>query len=85
MKPQPIHFVGLDVHQSTVVACVRDESGNVVMRATVPTEQKAIVALVRNASWARVHVAFEEGTGCTTCSSTRLSAWSYAMSAASGC
>lgn len=60
MKQQAIHFVGLDVHQSTVVASVRDESGKVVMKATVPTEEKAIVALVR--SWPRVHVAFEEGT-----------------------
>ena len=56
--PHPIHFVGLDVHQSTIVASVRDESGEVVMKATVPTEEKAIVALVR--SWPRVHVAFEE-------------------------
>jgi len=62
MKQQAIHFVGLDVHQSTVVASVRDESGTVVMKATVPTEEKAIVALVRNPSSPRVHVAFEEGT-----------------------
>lgn len=31
------------------------------MRATVPTEEKPIVKLVRSAG-ARVHVAFEEGT-----------------------
>ncbi len=60
MKQQAIHFVGLDVHQSTIVASVRDESGRVVMNATVPTEEKAIVALVR--SRPRVHVAFEKGT-----------------------
>ncbi len=60
MKQQAIHFVGLDVHQSTVVASVREESGKIVMKATVPTEEKAIVALVR--SWPRVQVAFEEGT-----------------------
>lgn len=60
MKQQALHFVGLDVHQSTVVASVRNESGKVVMKATVPTEEKAIVALVR--SRPRVHVAFEEGT-----------------------
>jgi len=62
MKQQAIHFVGLDVHQSTVVASVREESGKVVMKATVATEEKAIVALIRNPSWPRVHVAFEEGT-----------------------
>lgn len=60
MKQQATHFVGLDVHQSTIVASVRDEPGRVVMNATVPTEEKAVVALVR--SWPRVHVAFEEGT-----------------------
>lgn len=60
MKQQAIHFVGLDVHRSTTVASVRDQSGKVVMKATVPTEQQAIVALLR--SWPRVHVAFEEGT-----------------------
>jgi len=60
MKLQAIHFVGLDVHQSTTVASVREESGKVVMSATVPTTEKAIVALLR--SWPRVHVAFEEGT-----------------------
>jgi hypothetical protein len=29
MKPPAIHFVGLDVHQSTIVASVRDESSRV--------------------------------------------------------
>jgi len=60
MKQQAIHFVGLDVHQSTTVASVRDESGKVVMSATVPTSEKGIMALLR--SWPRLHVAFEEGT-----------------------
>ena len=31
------------------------------MRATIPTEAKAVVRLIRSAG-ARVHVAFEEGT-----------------------
>ncbi len=55
-------------------ASVRDEAGKIVMKATVPTEEKAIVALVR--TWPRVHVAFEEGrrrSGCTTRSSIRSS------------
>jgi hypothetical protein len=47
MKQHAIHFVGLDVHQSPVVASVRDESAKVVKRATEPAE-KAIVALWRN-------------------------------------
>jgi hypothetical protein len=61
MKNEPIHYLGLDVHQSTTVACVRDEQSSVRMRATVPTEKKAIVQLATSAGW-RVHVAFEEGT-----------------------
>ena len=61
MKNQAIHYVGLDVHQGTVVASVRNEQGTVVMSATVPTEASAILGIVR--AWGpRVHVAFEEGT-----------------------
>jgi transposase len=61
MKDQAIKYVGFDVHQATVVACVRDERGAISMRATVPTEAGAIVALVRGVG-SRVEVAFEEGT-----------------------
>jgi transposase len=43
------------------VASLRDEAGKVVMRATVPTEARAILTLVKSAG-PRVHVAFEEGT-----------------------
>lgn len=61
MKDEPIRYLGLDVHRSTVVASVRDEQGKVVMKATVATEEKANVGLVKSAG-PRVHVAFEEGT-----------------------
>jgi len=61
MKNQAIKYLAMDVHQATVVACVRDEGGAIVMRATVPTEAQAILALVRGAG-PRVHVVFEEGT-----------------------
>ena len=61
MKDQAIKYVGFDVHQATVVACVRNEHGAIVMKATVPTEAGAIVALVRGVG-PRVEVAFEEGT-----------------------
>jgi hypothetical protein len=61
MKDEPIRHLGLGVHRSTVVASVRDEPGRVVMRATVATEEKAIVTLVKSVG-PRVHVAFEEGT-----------------------
>jgi hypothetical protein len=61
MKQQAIQYLALDVHQATTVGSVRDENGSVVMRATVPTEARAILQLVKSAG-PRVHVAFEEGT-----------------------
>lgn len=61
MKDQAIHYLGLDVHQATAVASVRNDQGVVVMRATVRTDADTILGLVR-AAGPRVHVAFEEGT-----------------------
>ena len=61
MKQQAIQYLAFDVHQATTVASVRNEQGKILMHATVPTEAKAILALVRSAG-PRVHVAFEEGT-----------------------
>jgi transposase len=61
MKNQAIKYLALDVHQATIVASARDESGAIMLRATVRTEAKAIVNLVR-ALGPRVHVVFEEGT-----------------------
>jgi hypothetical protein len=69
MKEQAIQYLAMDVHQATIVACVRDERGAITMRATVPTEARTILSLVRGAG-SRVHVGFEEGTqasGCTPC------------------
>jgi transposase len=60
MKQQATHYLGLDVHQATTVATCRNESGTVVLKATVPTQAKAIVSLVRGQG-TKVHVAFEEG------------------------
>ena len=61
MKNQAIQYLALDVHQATTVASVREEGGRVVMRATVPTEARALLALVGGLS-GRVEVALEEGT-----------------------
>jgi transposase len=61
MKNQAIHYLGLDVHQATIVATSRNESGAIVLKATVATEAKAIIGLVRSQG-PRVHVGFEEGT-----------------------
>lgn len=61
MRHQAIEYLALDVHQATVVASLRDAEGHIIMRATVGTNAKAILALVGSAC-PRVHVAFEEGT-----------------------
>jgi len=62
MKNQAIQYLAFDVHQATVVASLRgDEGGKVVLRATMATEAKVILAFVKNAG-PRVHVVFEEGT-----------------------
>lgn len=61
MKQAAIQYLAFDVHQATTVASLRDSSGSVVMRSTVPTEATAILRVVRSAG-PRVHVAFEEGT-----------------------
>ena len=36
-------YVALDVHQATTVASVREESGRVIARTILPTEEPAIV------------------------------------------
>jgi transposase len=54
-------YVGLDVHQATTVAAVREESGRVIARTILPTEAPAVMGFVRGMRGA-VHVAFEEGT-----------------------
>lgn len=61
MKESAIQYLAFDVHQATTVSSLRDASGKVVMRSTVPTEATAILRLIRSAG-PRVHLAFEEGT-----------------------
>src|SRR5688572_14954389 len=54
-------YVALDVHQATTVASVRVESGRVIARAILPTEEEALLEFFRGMRGA-IHVAFEEGT-----------------------
>lgn len=53
-------YVFLDVHQSTTTAAVREESGRVIARAILPTEQHALLEFLGGMRGTR-HVAFEEG------------------------
>lgn len=54
-------YVGMDVHQATTVASVREESGRVIARGILPTEKDALFEFFRGMRGS-VHVAFEEGT-----------------------
>jgi transposase len=54
-------YVGLDIHQATTVVSVRAESGRVIARTILPTEEPAIVEFFRGVRGA-IHVTFEEGT-----------------------
>jgi len=60
-QQQAIQYLAFDVHQATIVANCRDAEGKVIMRATVATEARAILQLVKSCG-PRVHIAFEEGT-----------------------
>jgi hypothetical protein len=61
MKQQAVQYLALDVHQATVVGTLRDQQGSIMMRATVPTGARSILALIKSAG-PRVRVIFEEGT-----------------------
>ena len=54
-------YVALDVHQATTVASVREESGRVIARSILPTEDGPISEFFRGMR-GTIHVAFEEGT-----------------------
>src|SRR6266568_4739261 len=60
MKRSTKH-VALDVHQATTLASVREDSGRVIARSILPTEEPAIVEFFRGMR-GTIHVVFEEGT-----------------------
>jgi len=54
-------YVALDVHQATTIASVREETGRVIARSILPTEERAVLEFFGGMRGA-VHVALEEGT-----------------------
>lgn len=54
-------YVGLDVHQASTVASVREEGGRVIAHTILPTEEAALVEFFGGLR-GTVHVVFEEGT-----------------------
>lgn len=54
-------YVGLDTHQASIVATVREDTGRVIARSVMETHGPTIVEYFRGMRGA-IHVAFEEGT-----------------------
>jgi hypothetical protein len=54
-------YIGLDAHQATISAAVRDSSGNLVMAATLEPKAETIPEFVRGLRGS-LRVSFEEGT-----------------------
>lgn len=61
MRSTAVQYVGIDVHQATLVCVVKDEAGQTVVESKVATRREAIEGFVRGLS-GRVRIAFEEGT-----------------------
>src|SRR5271167_2379509 len=53
--------IGLDVHQATISAAVRDSSGNLVMEAILETKAETILQFIRGLRGS-LYLTFEEGT-----------------------
>lgn len=58
---QTTKYVGLDVHQDTTVACVRDETNRIIAREVLATQTAALLTFVRGMRGA-ICVTLEEGT-----------------------
>jgi transposase len=54
-------YVGMDVHQASTVASVRDDSGRLIARSILPTHGPSLTDFFSGMRGA-LHVAFEEGT-----------------------
>jgi transposase len=54
-------YIFFDVHKDTTVGTVREESGRIIARTILPTEEQALVEYLRGMRGTR-HVALEEGT-----------------------
>jgi hypothetical protein len=54
-------YIGMDVHQATISAAVRDGSGNLVIEAILETKAETILQFIRGLRGS-LYVIFEEGT-----------------------
>jgi transposase len=56
-----VKYIGLDVHQATTVAAVRDEHGKLVMECILETKASTLLEFVRGLR-GELHVTLEEGS-----------------------
>jgi transposase len=61
MRSTATQYVGIDVHQATLVCVVKDESGATTIESRVATRREAIEGFIRGLG-EHTHVAFEEGS-----------------------
>ncbi len=61
MRNMAIQYVGIDVHQSTLVCVCQRRIGQTMVESKVATQSEPIRALLRGLG-GRVKVVFEEGT-----------------------
>ena len=61
MRSTAMQYVGIDVHQATLVCVVKDQAGQTTIESKVATRREAIESFVRGLG-GRVRIAFEEGT-----------------------
>ena len=54
-------YIGLDLHQATISAAVRDSTGKLVMESILETKAETVLQFVRGLRGS-LHLAFEEGT-----------------------
>jgi hypothetical protein len=63
-------YIGMDVHQATISAAVRDSRGNLAMEAILETKAETILQFVACAAVCPWPLKKEPGLpGCTICSS----------------
>jgi hypothetical protein len=56
-----VKYIGLDVHQATTVAAVRDADGKLVMESLLETKASTLLDFVRGLR-GELHVTLEEGS-----------------------
>ena len=61
MQSTATQYVGIDVHQATLVCVMKDEAGRFVCESKLPTRREAIEQFLSGVG-GHVEVAFEEGT-----------------------